>query len=195
MDTIRDTFQIVLHHCIYKNKKLSNINKYNFVRILLEKYPDVITFSTYFLGTPLYFLTTVDSPYVDSVPLDIISKLISPTTLMIRCRLITHMPAFNHSPLENALYRRNSFMSRILLQYAIPLQFHSIITLIRFLTHDHPSLKYLCAFCIKSSLVIKTDPAYESLGLPPELIEFTKTLSLDSIPLPNNLLGSPFDTR
>ncbi len=186
MENLAYLFQQILTRCIYRTS--SDIRRYNLIRILLLMYPNIITTRSYG-STPLFRLTSITDIETYSVPIDIILKLISPESLSISCYRRAVLPWHVHTPLENAFYWRNRFMIKILLQHATSQHFPSIAIIIR-LIHGHIPLQHLTALCIKSALASKTDSAYATLGLPPSLINFTKTLNLDyyySPPIPDYL--------
>jgi hypothetical protein len=180
IEDIRFIFQLILMQCIYNVSY--GPSRYNMVRLLLLMYPNIINTVNH-RGTPLFYLTTIDNIETHSIPKDIILKLISPESMSIGCNFRSIVPWHVHTPLENALYLHNHFMVKILLQHATPQQFPSIAVIIH-LIHGHIPLQYLAALSIKSTLTSKTDTAYATLGLPPSLINFTKTLNLDSYYLP-----------
>ncbi len=171
---VRNTFHIILRHSIYQN----SADLYNYIRALSEMYPEIITSHSHFFGTPIYALTQLETPYIDYIPRDILFNFITSESLSFRCNRPLPLPRYPHSPLENALYNRRSFMSKLLLQHATPSQFYSILIITRII-HNHLPLQHLACLAIKSSLRNTSNHAYESLELP-HLVNFMKYLDLDN---------------
>ena len=169
-------FQIIIHNwdatSCSRNQFFQTAlesKRFDIANFLITRYPAIINLNPPEIGTPLYYLTSRDSRRLQSIPPQLISSLIT------RESLSTQKRTSKRTPFENALFRNNTFMIKILIPL-IPseqLKFvHKYITR----KYGHISLQYLCAFAIRHTL---HDNAYNCLPLPPILTNFIKTLNIE----------------